>query len=102
MPILTLQQRSMWPHKCQRHHIHRCMALVRYTHNIADPLIQSLCDIPSPTQKALLQYEDGIMASMPKAMEVRRDKVLLEKQLHGVFFKDQQAIPQTDCEQSWR
>eukprot|EP00957_Ditylum_brightwellii_P137179 10458651-Ditylum_brightwellii.AAC.2 len=78
------------------------MAPVRYICNGKDPLTQLFCDTPSPTQKDFLKYKDGPLVPTPKETDAVREKALLEKTGHGVFFMDQQVPTQVDCEQLWR
>mmetsp|Transcript_15363 Transcript_15363/g.22433 ORF Transcript_15363/g.22433 Transcript_15363/m.22433 type:complete len:121 (-) Transcript_15363:88-450(-) len=49
-----------------------------------------------------MKYAKGHQASTPKEADVDRDKLLLAKSLHGIFFKEQREIPQVDLDQSWR
>eukprot|EP00957_Ditylum_brightwellii_P062133 4715612-Ditylum_brightwellii.AAC.1 len=77
------------------------MSLAQCIQKSNDLLTQLFCDTPSPTQRALMKYEQGPLASTPKETEKKRENKLLEKPLHCVFFKEQQAILQVDWEQSW-
>eukprot|EP00957_Ditylum_brightwellii_P004742 360497-Ditylum_brightwellii.AAC.1 len=49
-----------------------------------------------------MKYEQGPLASTPEETEKKWENELLAQPLHGMFFKEQHAIPQVDQEQSWR
>eukprot|EP00957_Ditylum_brightwellii_P168496 12825806-Ditylum_brightwellii.AAC.1 len=83
-------------------HTHECTSLARYIQSSKDPLTQLFCDTPFPTQKALMKCADGPLASTPEEMDDAKEKLLLQKTLHGVFFKDQREIMQVDLDQSWQ
>eukprot|EP00957_Ditylum_brightwellii_P000406 31532-Ditylum_brightwellii.AAC.1 len=81
-------------------HTHEYTTLAQYIQSSKDPLTQLFRDTPSPTHKSLMKYAKGHLASMPEKMDVDRDKLILAKPLHDVFFKEQREILQFDLDQS--
>eukprot|EP00957_Ditylum_brightwellii_P004908 373837-Ditylum_brightwellii.AAC.1 len=49
-----------------------------------------------------MKYADRPLASTPKETDDAKEKLLLQKPLHGTFFKDQREILQVDLDQPWQ
>eukprot|EP00957_Ditylum_brightwellii_P169971 12937776-Ditylum_brightwellii.AAC.1 len=82
-------------------HTPECTSFTQYIQSSKDPLTELFHDTPSLTKKALMKYAKGHLASMPEETNVHRDKLLLAKPLHGIFFEEQRTILQVDFDQSW-